>query len=101
MNNRNTISVLAMTLMIGMLVTVMTGCGGGGDEGSSSSSSGESPPLTSLGYTLTGKVMLPDGSSGPGILVMASKVDEGGVTGKQAKVLAARPTGAMEFKKAV
>ncbi len=83
------------------LSIIISGCGGGGGGGSASSSGGGEPSLATFGYTLTGKVVLPDGSTGPGILVMASQVDEGGVSSKQAKVLAARPTGPNEFKKAV
>ena len=84
------------------LVIGLAGCGGGGgnDSGGGSSPDGSSPVQT-LGYTLTGKVVLPDGSSGPGILVLASQVDEGGVSRKQARVLAARPAVRTSFNRAV
>ena len=91
---KSIVSAVILSLMV-----VAAGCGGGGS--SSGSSGGGTPSLASLGYTLTGKVVLPDGLSGPGILVMASQVNEGGVTSQQARVLAARPTGPNEFKKAV
>lgn len=91
---KSIVSAVILSLMV-----VAAGCGGGGS--SAGSSGGGTPSLASLGYTLTGKVVLPDGSSGPGILVMASQVNEGGVTSQQARVLAARPTGPNEFKKAV
>jgi len=53
--------------------------------------------VKTLGYTLTGKVVFPDGSSGPNILVMATQVEEDGVSRKQARVLAAGPDSRREF----
>jgi len=90
-------------LLAGFICIVMTGCGdGGGDSAATGgSSSGGSSTVSALGYTLTGKVILPDGSSGPGILVLASRVDEGGVSPRQAKVLAARPSGNTAFRQSV
>ncbi len=101
--NSKRIDILVMTFLLGVLVALTAGCGGGGGGGGGAggTSGYDSPSITSLGYTLTGKVILPDGSSGAGILVAASKVGDSGVTNKQAKVLAAGPTGPNEFKKAV
>ena len=72
------------------LVVGLAGCGGGGGGGGSST-------VNTLGYTLTGKVVLPDGSSGPNILVMASRVEENSISRKQAKVQAAGPDDRRDF----
>ena len=95
-------NLLSIFIIIGLLglIGAVAGCGGGGDPGGGSSS-GISPSVQPLGHTLTGKIVLPDGSSGPGILVMASRVDEGSVSSKQAKVLAAKPAGKTQFTRTV
>ena len=92
---------VAMSLfMVVCLAAALAGCGDDrSPDGNSNGGSGAA--LSSVGYTLTGKVALPDGSSGPGILVLASRVDEGGVSGKQARVLAARPAVKTSFNRAV
>ena len=78
------------------LVIGLAGCGGGGGGGSDAGS-GAGSPVHTLGYTLTGKVVLPDGSSGPNILVLADRVEENGVSRKQARVLAAGPDNRRDF----
>ena len=77
------------------LIMGLAGCGGGGGGGSAGSGTGSS--VQPLGYTLTGKVVMPDGSSGPNILVMASQVNKGGISRKQARVLAAGPDDRRDF----
>ena len=92
---------VTMSLFIAVcLAATLAGCG---DDRSpdGNSNGGSGAVLSSVGYTLTGKVALPDGSSGAGILVLASKLDEGGVSGKQARVLAARPAVKTSFNRAV
>ena len=83
------ISSVGAACMIMALFVCLAGCGGGGG--------GNNSTVKTLGYTLTGKVVLPDGSSGPNILVMASRVEESGVSRKQARVLAAGPDDRRDF----
>ena len=72
---------------------MISGCGGGG----SSAPANESSSLETLGYTLMGRVIIPDGSSPANVLVRASLV-ENAVTQKQAYVMGSQPTGQREFK---
>ena len=83
MLNKRWISYVGTACVIAGFFVCLAGCGGGGGGGG--------PSVPKMAYTLTGKVVLPDGSSGPNILVMASRVDENGVSRKQARVLAAGP----------
>ena len=101
--NRNVSKLITSIVFLAHVIVLigLAGCGGGSDSAGGGSSSGGSSSVRLLGHTLTGKIILPDGSSGPGILVLASRVDEGGVSSKQARVLAARPSVKTSFKQAV
>ena len=93
MSQKHRISFVGAACVFAGLFVCLAGCGGGGGGGSSDDGSS----LAQMAYTLTGKVVLPDGSSGPNILVLASRVEQGGVTSKQARVLAVGPRSRRDF----